>query len=112
MHAAGIERHAVRADKNHATAVQAHIAGLMLTDKAAIVLPVWLQGGWNGFVADDTIGQGVVDGHAVPVQAYGILPHQQYHALVKMQQCDIAAPGQVEIFLLVDNGIHGTNNPD
>jgi hypothetical protein len=31
---------------------------------------------------------------------------------VKVQQCDIAAPGQVEIFLLVNNGIHETNNPD
>ena len=68
-------------------------------DKTAIVLPGRLQGRWNGFIADDTIGQGVVDGHAVPVQAYGILSHQQYHALVKMQQCDIAAPGQLEVFL-------------
>ena len=99
MHAAGIERHTIRANKNHATAVETHIAGLMLIHKATVILPVRLQGGWNGFIADDTIGQGVVDGHAVAVQAHGILPHQQYHALVKMQQCDIAAPGQREVFL-------------
>ena len=112
MHAAGIERHAIRANKYHAAAIQAHIAGLMLTDKPAVILPVWLQGGWNGFIADDTIGQRVVDGHAVPVQAHGILAHQQNHTLVKVQQCDIAAPGQREVFLLVNNGIHETNNPD
>lgn len=99
MHAAGIERHAIGANKNHAATVETDVAGLMLTDKTAVILPIRLQRGWNGFIADDTIGQGVVDGHAVPVQAHGILPHQQYHALVKMQQCDIAAPGQREVFL-------------
>ncbi len=80
----------------------------MLTDKATLTPPLRLQGSWNALVANDTISQGVINGHTVAIQAHGIFPHQQHHALMKMQQGDITASVECQIFLMFDDGIHGT----
>ncbi len=78
----------------------------MLSDIATLTPPLRLQGGWNGFVANDTIGQGIVNGDAITVEPHRILPYQQHHALMKMQQGDSATAVECQIFLAINNGIH------
>ena len=110
IHAIGIECHAIRANKYHAPAIEPHITGRVLGHKPPGQLPLRLQRFGNVFIADHTIGQGIIDRHLIPIQPHRITPHQQHHALMKMQQRDLATAWQVEILLAVDNGIHRTFN--